>query len=97
MSKGDTPNHSREPKCLSCSNATIIKGFAESQVRMHCGHYGRIPFPVYECSAYKHKLDMSLFDMGGMATILEPKKDGIGFTSRKLSREEQHALEWGAY
>lgn len=87
MSKGDTPNHSQQSKCLSCKQAAIIRGFAESELIVRCSVLERmIPFPVYECSWYEHKLDPDLHELKAIAYILENKDSKIGFVKPKPRR-----------
>lgn len=87
MPKGDTPQHSREPRCVTCRHATIIQGYSIEQHSTRCSMFGRIPFPVYECSEYTHKNQLTLYQMEKLATIIEHKDNKIGF--RKLTREER--------
>lgn len=85
--KGMTPDHSRESRCYTCKSATIVKGYAESQQIIECSALScRVPFPVYECSAYKHKLELTLYQLMSMGQIVEKKDNKIGF--RPLTREE---------
>lgn len=88
--KNGTPDHSRPEMCLTCRNATVARGYADSQRYLRCSEFGWIRFPIYECSQYEHKLAISLYEMNKMATLIEPTKDGLGFHGRKLTREEWH-------
>lgn len=88
--RNGTPDHSRPEMCLTCAYATIARGYAETQREIRCNEFGRIKWPVYECTEYRHKLQPTLYEMKQMASVVEPTKDGLGFTSRKLTREEWH-------
>lgn len=81
-----TPNHSQESKCLTCKHASIARGFAESQMRVECSMFGRMRYPIYECSDYRHKLALTLYQMMGMAKVIEKKDGQIGF--RNLTKAE---------
>lgn len=81
MSLGDTPDHSQEPLCLSCKYAVVQRGYAESQIEIRCQQMNErvIPFPIYECSYYLHKMERELHELERIAYILERKGSVIGF------------------
>lgn len=92
-----TPNHAQRPLCETCSNCTFIRGFAESETRVHCSMMGRtnniVPFPVYECSSYELRQSIELHDLWRMATMIDKKEDGtIGFT-RPKPRNQLYDIE----
>lgn len=85
-----TPIHG-ESKCLSCQNAMVIQGYAETQQQIVCT-YARsrlMPFPVASCSCYEQKNTLDLHAMMQMAYILESKEGKYGFrrpTEAEISR-----------
>ena len=74
-----------ENLCLSCRNATVIKGFGPEQI-IHCGDVGEtLKFPVSECSVYDNKSSITLSTMRDVAWILVPRKgDGCGFVNPSM-------------
>lgn len=89
MSQGDTPNHGREPKCLSCKYATIVRGFAVSEIYIRCQELAiEVPFPVYECSTYMHRLETEKWEMEQIAYILRRKGATVGFHAPKNRTED---------
>ena len=86
-----TPIHG-ESLCLTCKYGTVIEGQAMSQRILYCGDTGRfIKFEVSRCSAYVAQGTLSLWQLTGMAKIIEIDTKGeIGF--RALTNDERHEL-----
>ena len=75
---GGTPvgNQSR---CDTCLNATIVKGFGESEKITTCDltyPSMRVPFPVCECSGYTNRTLPSFADMKEIAWYIRDKHAG---------------------
>lgn len=92
--KSGTPDHGRN-LCLTCKWAIIVQGHAHSDIRVQCreidfGKHDFVPFPVAECSEYELRGALSLHEMKQMAYLIEPRKDGVGFTHRRLTKEETY-------
>lgn len=76
-----------ESLCYTCSNAHIVRGFAESEEQVWCT-YGwhspmrPVPFLVRTCTDYNDVQRASLYDMEEMALILMDGSRGkkVGFS-----------------
>ena len=76
--------------CETCGNATIARGYALSQIEVHCLEFGRVRWPVHECSAFVVRGTLNLWQMSGMAKIIELKAGRVGF--RSMTREERNTF-----
>ena len=68
--------------CPTCSHATVVRGPAESQEIVRCGHYTidrQVEFPVVECTGYSDKNAISLYDMQQTAWVIDPNRRRFGF------------------
>lgn len=85
-----TPDHGRPSKCLTCTHASVIKGYAESEQIIRCAILRKqVPFPVYDCSDYELRQTMSLNQLWNMAYLIKANKSGvIGFTTPRRLRED---------
>lgn len=87
-----------ESLCLSCKNATSIRGdsFKQHLVICHDPYPAvRIEFPVRNCNAYVNRSDTGLRDLYDAAWILRTDKTSktIGFVPFKdLTQEEKDRM-----
>lgn len=92
--RNGTANESEASKCLSCRNATVIRGRSASERFISCGIIGAresarsLPRHVTECSEHDPKDTPSLLDMRAIAWTLETDKSRgkIGFAPPKKNQ-----------
>jgi hypothetical protein len=63
--------------CYSCNWGHVVRGYRDTDEIVQCMRPYleiRIPFPVRECSSYKHKNSPSMEDMEKSAWILLTKR-----------------------
>ncbi len=78
--KGGTRSTTQKTLCEGCTRAQITRGMNEAEQIVYCHQLGqRMTFNVEQCSSFNQWGDMTLYEMKEMATIIEPKADGIGF------------------
>ena len=80
--------------CSKCEYFTIVKT-EFTILRALCGRYEEAHMfilksnkPVTECSDFKDKLTMSLYDMQKIAYIIESKENEIGFIVSKENKKQ---------
>lgn len=81
--------------CLSCKSVTYIQGHMEKEVIKHCTILGDVVnFLVYNCTDYKNKAAVSLYDMREIAWVLRTDKhQQIGFIRAKdFERETKESV-----
>ena len=84
---GDPSNH----LCQRCDHSQIIKGFAAGHEIVYCSYFNeKLPWPVYECSVFKRKGELSLQALGDMAKLIDIKVEKkMGF----VTEEEEDVQE----
>ena len=81
---------SDENLCRTCRSATIARGHAVSEELVKCEVFGRLSYPIAECSDYVDKDETTLGAMRETAWVIVPDKHSgdLGFvtpaTMRKL-------------
>jgi hypothetical protein len=98
--KGGTARDDEPSLCLTCRNATIIRGRTLRDEIIDCGllyrEDSRITFPVASCSGYSDRRQPTLREMEEMAWVLrtDRRKSTIGFVpARNLRPKERYVLD----
>jgi len=82
--------------CPSCSHSTVVRGAAESQEIVRCGHYTidrAVPFPVVECTGYTDKNEVSLYEMQQIAWVIDTSRRRAGFVAPEKWRDQNPDLD----
>ena len=80
---------STENLCRSCRQATIARGHAVSEELVKCEFFGRLRYPIAECTDYQNKDETSLQAMRETAWVILPDKHTgqLGFVTPDVMRE----------
>jgi hypothetical protein len=72
-----------ESLCRTCRNASIQKGFRESEEAIFCnwGMFRAVPFKVADCTDYSNRLVPYRWELEKMALLInvDPKRKPAGF------------------
>jgi hypothetical protein len=97
--RGGTVQHGEQSLCLTCRNATVVKGQSLREEIVQCGRlspgHDLIPFPVTSCSGYLDRRHPSIRDMEDIAWVLrtDAKRKQIGFIqARQLKPRDRYVL-----
>ncbi|HEY7575559.1 MAG TPA: hypothetical protein VIB08_10380 [Thermoanaerobaculia bacterium] len=97
-----TPHHGEPSLCVSCRNATFVRGPRLEDEIVECSELWSdrkfVRFPVRACSSYSDRRQPTLRDMEDAAWILRTsgKTSRIGFVRAKdLKKDERHVLSEG--
>lgn len=98
--RGGTVNHGEPSLCLTCRNATVVKGRALGDEIVSCSRLrlGRVivPFPVTSCTAYWDSRHPTLWHMEEIAWVLRsnPSRKTVGFVeASRLKDDDRHVLD----
>ena len=103
--KHGTPIHHKPSLCLSCRNATVVKGLAESEMIVYCSalpaRYDILHHSVDQCSKYddrRHPPPLAIMSKIAWPIVTDRSGKKIGFMSpqdyNKHVRDE-HVRETG--
>lgn len=86
MSRGDTPDFSKDSLCTNCQFAHIVEGPQFKNRITFCrfgsGDDKTISFKVTKCNRYRDENALDIYEMKRIAHIIEHSKSGkIGFMS----------------
>jgi hypothetical protein len=100
--RGGTVNHGEPSLCLTCRNATIVKGRTLRDEIVSCNRirHGNalITFPVTSCTSYWDSRVPTLWQMEEIAWVLRsnPSRKTVGFVeARRLKEDDRHVLDEG--
>jgi hypothetical protein len=72
-----------ESLCRTCPNASIQKGFRESEEAVFCnwGQFRAVPFKVADCTDYSNRLVPYRWELEKMALLIniDPARKAVGF------------------
>lgn len=98
--RGGTVNHGEPSLCLTCRNATVVKGRTLGDEIVSCSRMRLgsviVPFPVTSCTAYWDSRHPTLWHMEEIAWVLRsnPSRKTVGFVeARRLKDDDRHVLD----
>ena len=70
--------------CTSCTYAHIMRRGSQNKRMIHCDNLGKfVPEDIQECNQFRKFTDLSISQMGEMATLLGIPEKKVGFYGDK--------------